>query len=38
MRSLGVAATSRASCWVYTSTNDIDRLVDGLAVATKLFA
>jgi cysteine desulfurase/selenocysteine lyase len=38
MRSLGVAATSRASCWVYTSTDDIDRLVDGLAVATKLFA
>jgi len=38
MRALGVAATTRASCWVYTSTEDIDRLVDALGVAKKLFA
>jgi cysteine desulfurase/selenocysteine lyase len=38
MRSLGVPATTRASCWVYTSTDDIDRLVDALGVAKKLFA
>ncbi|HUG01454.1 MAG TPA: cysteine desulfurase [Longimicrobiales bacterium] len=38
MRALGVAATTRASCWVYTSTDDIDRLVDGLGVARRVFA
>jgi cysteine desulfurase/selenocysteine lyase len=31
MRRLGVAATTRASCYIYNTTEEIDRLVDGLA-------
>jgi len=38
MRRLGVPATARASCFVYTTTDDLDRLADGLEVARKLFA
>jgi cysteine desulfurase/selenocysteine lyase len=30
MRKLGVAATNRASFYVYTIPEEIDRLVDGL--------
>lgn len=38
MRRLGVPATTRASCWVYNSTEDIDRLVGGLDKAREIFA
>lgn len=37
MRRLGVPATNRASCFVYTTTDEIDRLVEGLEVAKKIF-
>jgi cysteine desulfurase/selenocysteine lyase len=37
MRRLGVAATTRASCFVYTTTEEIDRLAEGLAGARKIF-
>ena len=29
MRCLGVPATTRASCYIYNTTEEIDRLVDG---------
>ncbi len=38
MRRLGVPATARASCFVYSTTDEIDRLVDGLELARRLFA
>jgi cysteine desulfurase / selenocysteine lyase len=38
MRRLGVAATTRASCWVYTTEAEIDRLVAGLDRAREMFA
>ncbi len=38
MRRLGVVATARASCFLYTTTQEIDRLADGLEVARKLFS
>ncbi|MDX1675359.1 MAG: cysteine desulfurase [Longimicrobiales bacterium] len=37
MRRLGVPATTRASCWVYNTTEDIDRLAAGLEKATEIF-
>jgi cysteine desulfurase/selenocysteine lyase len=37
MRRLGVSATTRASCWVYSLPEDIDRLAEGLEGARKLF-
>ena len=37
MNRLGVAATARASFGVYTTTGEIDRLVDGLHDARKVF-
>ena len=37
MRRLGVPATTRASCWVYNTTGDIDRLVAGLSEASRMF-
>jgi cysteine desulfurase/selenocysteine lyase len=37
MDRLGVAATARASFGVYTTTEEIDRLVDGLHDARKVF-
>ena len=37
MRLLGVPATTRASCWVYSTTEDIDRLVEGLGKASDIF-
>jgi cysteine desulfurase/selenocysteine lyase len=37
MRRLGVAATTRASCFVYTTKEEIDRLAEGLEVARKIF-
>ncbi|HEY8484054.1 MAG TPA: cysteine desulfurase [Longimicrobiales bacterium] len=37
MRRLGVPATSRASCYVYTLPEEIDRLVEALGVARKVF-
>ena len=38
MRKLGVAATNRASFYVYTIPDEIDRLVDGLQKVRKAFA
>jgi cysteine desulfurase/selenocysteine lyase len=37
MRRLGVAATTRASCYIYNTTEEIDRLVDGLAKVREYF-
>ena len=37
MRRLGVAATTRASCYLYNTTEEIDRLVDGLAAVRSYF-
>ena len=37
MKHLGVAATNRASFYVYNSVADIDRLVEGLAETRRLF-
>ncbi len=37
MRRLGVPATTRASCWVYNTTEDIDRLAAGLGKASAIF-
>jgi len=38
MRRLGVTATSRASFAVHTTTEDVDRLVDGLEEVRRVFA
>ena len=38
MQELGVAATNRASFYLYTLPEEIDRLVDGLHKARKVFA
>jgi cysteine desulfurase/selenocysteine lyase len=38
MRRLGVTATSRASFAIHTTTEDIDRLVDGLERVRSVFA
>jgi cysteine desulfurase/selenocysteine lyase len=38
MRRLSVPATTRASCWVYSTTEDLDRLAEGLKRARDLFA
>ena len=37
MERLGVAATARASFGVYTTTEEIDRLIDGLLDARRVF-
>jgi cysteine desulfurase / selenocysteine lyase len=37
MRHLGVAATARASFHVYNNRQDVDRLVDALHTARKVF-
>jgi cysteine desulfurase / selenocysteine lyase len=37
MRRLGVPATTRASCYVYNTTEDLDRLADGLDKAREIF-
>jgi cysteine desulfurase / selenocysteine lyase len=37
MRRLCVPATARASCWVYTTTDDLDRLAEGVRRAQKIF-
>ncbi len=37
MRRLGVPATARASFHVYTTTEDVDALIDGLEVARQVF-
>jgi cysteine desulfurase/selenocysteine lyase len=37
MRRLGVPATARASCWIYTSTDDLDRLIGGIESARRIF-
>jgi cysteine desulfurase / selenocysteine lyase len=38
MSKLGVAATNRASFYLYTVPDEIDRLVDGLHKVRKLLA
>ena len=38
MRLLGVAATARASFYVYNDTDDVDRLGDALARTVEFFA
>ncbi|MGH7506099.1 MAG: cysteine desulfurase [Longimicrobiales bacterium] len=38
MRRLDVPATTRASCWVYNTPDDLDRLADALAAARRIFA
>ncbi|MHB8468954.1 MAG: cysteine desulfurase [Gaiellaceae bacterium] len=38
MQKLGVAATNRASFYLYTVVEEIDQLVDGLATVRKVFA
>jgi cysteine desulfurase/selenocysteine lyase len=38
MTKLGVAATNRASFYVYTIQEEVDRLVDGVKRAKQLFA
>ncbi|MCH8184999.1 MAG: cysteine desulfurase [Chloroflexi bacterium] len=38
MRTLGVAATARASFYVYNTTQEVDTLVDGLKEALEYFA
>lgn len=37
MRHLGVPATTRASCWIYTRPEELDRLAEGLRHAKELF-
>ena len=37
MRCLNVPATTRASCYLYNTTEEIDRLVDGLGVVRSYF-
>jgi len=37
MRRLGVAATSRASLYVYSTEEDVERLVAGLADVARIF-
>jgi cysteine desulfurase/selenocysteine lyase len=37
MRRLGVPATTRASCYVYNSIDDLDRLAEGLEAARAVF-
>ena len=37
MRELGVAATARASVYLYNTTEEIDRLVDGVVKAQRFF-
>jgi cysteine desulfurase / selenocysteine lyase len=37
MDRLGIAATARASFGVYTTTEEIDRLADGLEDARRVF-
>jgi cysteine desulfurase / selenocysteine lyase len=37
MRNLGVPATTRASCYLYSTTDDLDRLVEGLARVREIF-
>jgi cysteine desulfurase/selenocysteine lyase len=37
MRRLGVAATTRASCYLYNTTDDLDRLIEGLGSVRAVF-
>ena len=37
MRRLKVPATTRASCWVYNTREDLDRLAEALGKASKIF-
>jgi len=37
MRRLGVPATTRASCFLYTLPSELDRMIAGLDAARSLF-
>ncbi|HSG06993.1 MAG TPA: aminotransferase class V-fold PLP-dependent enzyme, partial [Longimicrobiales bacterium] len=37
MKRYGVSATARASFYLYNTTADVDRLVDGLAIVRGIF-
>jgi cysteine desulfurase/selenocysteine lyase len=37
MRRLGVPATTRASCYLYNTTAELDRLAEGLELAKRVF-
>ena len=37
MRRMGVGSTARASFYLYNTLDDVDRLIDGLGRARKLF-
>jgi cysteine desulfurase/selenocysteine lyase len=37
MRRMGVGSTARASFYLYNTRDDVDRLIDGLGRARKLF-
>jgi selenocysteine lyase/cysteine desulfurase len=37
MHKLGVAATNRASFYLYTVSEEIDQLVDGIRAAQRIF-
>jgi cysteine desulfurase/selenocysteine lyase len=37
MKHFGVSATARASFYLYTTKEDVDRLVDGLGQVTTIF-
>ncbi|MFW6201701.1 MAG: cysteine desulfurase [Gemmatimonadota bacterium] len=37
MKRLGVPATSRASCYLYNTADELDRLVDGIETARRVF-
>jgi len=37
MADLGVVATTRASLYIYNTKDDVDRLIDGLRKANKVF-
>jgi cysteine desulfurase/selenocysteine lyase len=38
MRALGVVATTRASFYVYNTPEDVDRLIEGIQAAQRVFA
>jgi cysteine desulfurase/selenocysteine lyase len=37
MKHFGVAATARASFYLYSTKEDVDRLVEGLATVSSIF-
>jgi cysteine desulfurase/selenocysteine lyase len=37
MQHFGISATARASFYLYNSTDDVDRLIEGLASVQEIF-